>query len=171
MLFRSFQKTLQRQNQDVASAEQFVTRFAARFNVVPAAVEATTKVLLNNGYTLKQAQETMELYAASALVAAKDVGGAIDALASDVQTQQTVLSNSYGIAANQYAAYQQYAKSIGVATDALTDEQKAQGYLIALRKEATNDLREADTILEGVGGNLGEARDRKSTRLNSSHRT
>ncbi|GGB71230.1 hypothetical protein [Deinococcus soli (ex Cha et al. 2016)] len=154
---QSFQKTLQRQNQDVAAAETFVERFANRFNVVPTAIEATTKVLLNNGYTLKQAQETLELYGASALVAAKDVNGAVDALASDVQLGTTVLSNQYGITANQATAWQQYAKSIGIAADALTGEQKAEAYLIQLRKEATQDLREADTILEGVGGNLGEA--------------
>lgn len=154
---QSFQKTIQRQNQDLATAETFVQKFADRFNVVPSAVEATIKVLLNNGYTLKQAQETLELYGASALVAAKDVNGAVDALASDVQLGTTVMSNQYGITANQATAWQQYAKSIGVAADALTAEQKAEGFLIQLRKEATNDLREADTILAGVGGNLGEA--------------
>ncbi|AWT34497.1 hypothetical protein DM785_02260 [Deinococcus actinosclerus] len=154
---QSFQKTIQRQNQDLATAETFVQKFADRFNVVPSAVEATIKVLLNNGYTLKQAQETLELYGASALVAAKDVNGAVDALASDVQLGTTVLSNQYGITANQATAWQQYAKSIGVAADALTAEQKAEGFLVQLRKEATNDLREADTILAGVGGNLGEA--------------
>ncbi|WP_278911631.1 hypothetical protein [Deinococcus wulumuqiensis] len=152
----SFQKTLQRQNIEVAGAQDWVQKYADRFNTVPAAVQQTIKVLLNNGYTMKQAQETMELYAASSLVAAKDVNGAVDALASDVQMGSTIMSNQYGITANQATAWQQYAKSIGVAVEALTAEQKAQGFLIALRREATNDLREADTILEGVGGTLGE---------------
>ncbi len=152
----SFQKALDRQNVSVAQAEAFVERYAERFNVVPSAVQSTMKVLLNNGYTVAQAQETLERYAASALVAAKDVGGAVEALASDVQMGTTVLSNQYGITANQATAWNQYAKSINVAADALTAEQKAEGYLRALRRETANDMRDADTILQGVGGTLGK---------------
>lgn len=152
----SFQKALDRQNVSVAQAEAFVERYAERFNVVPSAVQSTMKVLLNNGYTVAQAQETLERYAASALVAAKDVGGAVEALASDVQMGTTVLSNQYGITANQATAWNQYAKSINVAADALTAEQKAEGYLWALRRETANDMRDADTILQGVGGTLGK---------------
>lgn len=151
-----FEKTLEKQNVQVSEARKQVDMLSGAFNVMPSTVEATFKVLLRNGYTLQQATETMKFYAASALAAQKDVGGAYDALADDVQRGTTIMSNSYGITANQATAWQQYAKSIGVAVDKLTAQQKAEAFLVQLRREASDELSDADAILQGYAGSLGQ---------------
>lgn len=151
-----FEKQIQKQNIQVSQARQEVDMLAGAFNVMPNVVENTFKVLLRNGYTLQQASETMKLYAASALAANQDVGGAYNALADDVQRGTTIMSNSYGITANQATAWNQYAQSIGTTTDKLTAAQKAEGFLVQLRRESTQELEDADTILKGYAGSYGQ---------------
>lgn len=151
-----FEKQLQKNNVQLSEGREQVNLLSGAFNVMPNTVEEVYKVLLRNGYTMAQATETMKLYAGSALAAGKDVGNAWEALAQDVMMGTTVMSNALGISANQATSWQQYAKAIGTTTDQLTQAQKAEGFLIQLRKEASQELQDAETILKGYAGSQGQ---------------
>lgn len=152
-----FEKQLTRNNVQISEGRKQVDLLSGAFNVMPNVTEEAIKVLLRNNYSLSQATEAMKLYAGSALAVGKDVGGAWSALADDVQRGSTIMSNQYGITANIISAQNQYAKQIGVTSAALTDQQKVEGFLVALRKESTQELQDADTILKGYAGSAGQA--------------
>ncbi|WP_026332231.1 hypothetical protein [Deinococcus apachensis] len=151
-----FEKTLQKNGEQVAQVRDELEGLAARYNALPQDIEATYKALRRSGYETDQAKKAIELYAAIATVRGQDVGQALDALATDVERSSTILSNALGISTDQIASQEKYAQSLGKTRDELTGAQKAQAFLNALMREEGDSLTQARDALEGYGGAAGQ---------------
>ena len=151
-----FERQLERQNVGLDEGQRHVDQLAQRLQVVPATVQEALKVLLRNGYGLDQASELILRVGASTLAAGRTTAEGLDALADDVQRGTTVRLNAAGISSNQAQAELQYAKSLGVSRDALDKSQKAEAFLLSVRRETGAELADLPNLLSSLGAGYND---------------
>lgn len=149
-----FQKTLERFNVPADSAAKAVEDLSQRLGVAPTVIQEGMTTILRAGGTLEDATRTIEAAGASAAAAGTDIGSAVENASVAIATGRSELLETAGIITNASDAYKDYAKSIGVKTDALTEAQKIEAFSKAIHKESKYEIADLSVIMNGYAGDV-----------------
>lgn len=118
-------------------------------------VTAATKNLLTYGFTVKQTGEILKVLQDAAVgnrQANYTLSEAVRVTTEGIRMENSVLSDAAGVQKNIAKMYEDYAKTIGKSTDALTQSEKAQAVYNGIMDEAAMFTGTAEEMANGYQG-------------------
>jgi|GEM_PF-7062705 len=149
---KMFAKSLERFKVPAGEAEKAVSDLSTKLGVAPEVIKEGMTTILRAGGTLEDAVRTITAAGASAAAAGSDIGNAVENASVAIATGRSELLETAGIITNASDAYKDYAKSIGVKTEALTEAQKIEAFSKAIYKESKYEIADLSTIMGGYAG-------------------
>lgn len=122
-------------------------------------VSYAIKNLLMYGYTVDQTIDILDRLKDSAAYnrqANYSLGEAVKMTTEGIRMENSILSDAAGVTKNIAKMYEEYARSIGVASTALTQQQKAQGVYLGIMKETEVVQGNAAKYAEQFAGKQAE---------------
>ncbi|MDD3410522.1 MAG: hypothetical protein PHY12_06900 [Eubacteriales bacterium] len=125
-----------------------------------AAAATAYKNLLSRGYTLDQATTTITrlknaaAYGRQASLSLKD---AVVTATEGIRNENSILVDNAGVTKNVSVMWKEYAKSIGVSVDSLTQAQKIEAEYQGILQETTAQVGDLKKMSEGLAGAQAEA--------------
>ena len=142
-----FAKSIERFGLDAGDANTLVTKLADQFGVLPSTVQGAATTMLRAGASLEDVDKALTAAGASAAASGFNISTAFDNVGTAVATGRSELLESSGIITNASTAYEAYAKTLGVSTDALTQAQKVQALSSAIYEESRFEIEDLTSVL------------------------
>ena len=121
-------------------------------NLMQRAVKA-----LQQGLSETQIVQLLEVARSSARVAGTDVASAFDGITNAVANQTTRSLKLYGLIIDQDKAFKDYAKTLGITKDALTEQQQSQALANAAIEEGQRQSKAMGEIIKNASEIIQEA--------------
>ncbi len=152
---QALQKTAKATNNSMTEIESTIEDVNKLKLMDDSDVTAATKNLLTYGFTVKQTGEILKVLQDAAVgnrQANYTLSEAVRVTTEGIRMENSVLSDAAGVQKNISKMYEDYAKSIGKSTDALTQSEKAQAVYNGIMDEAAMFTGTAEEMASGYQG-------------------
>lgn len=152
---QALQKTAKATNTSMSDIEDTIKDVNKLKLMDDSDVTAATKNLLTYGFTVKQTGDILKVLQDAAVgnrQANYSLSEAVRVTTEGIRMENSVLSDAAGVQKNISKMYEDYAKSIGKNTDALTQAEKAQAVYNGIMDEATMFTGSAAEMANGYQG-------------------
>lgn len=152
---KALQKTANATNNSMSEIESTIEDVNKLKLMDDSDVTAATKNLLTYGFTVKQTGEILKVLQDAAVgnrQANYTLSEAVRVTTEGIRMENSVLSDAAGVQKNIAKMYEDYAKSIGKSTDALTQSEKAQAVYNGIMDEAAMFTGTAEEMASGYQG-------------------
>lgn len=156
---RGLQGVAEKTNTSMTSliaANQAVTKDGL---ITPAQVSQSMKNLLMYGYSVQEATDLLYRLKDAAAYNRQEnysLGEAVVATTEGIRMENSILSDAAGVTKNIAKMYDEYAKSLGVTTESLTQAQKAQGVYQGMMTETEVVVGNAAKLSQEFAGKQAE---------------
>lgn len=152
---QALQKTAKATNTSMSDIEDTIKDVNKLKLMDDSDVTAATKNLLTYGFTVKQTGDILKVLQDAAVgnrQANYSLSEAVRVTTEGIRMENSVLSDAAGVQKNIAKMYEDYAKSIGKNTDALTQAEKAQAVYNGIMDEAAMFTGSATEMASGYQG-------------------
>jgi len=150
----SFEQAVRTSGESMDIAKAAVQELADEFQILPDQVANAMGLLLRKGFKIDEARVILERFADSAVNVGRDIADGLEAGASALLQERSILLNSVGIAENISTAYNQMAKSLHKSVNALTEAEKRQAMMNLVLQSTANRVGLAQKYLSGFRGQV-----------------
>lgn len=150
----SFEQAVRTSGESLDEGTLAVQRLAEKFQILPDQVANAVGLLLRKGFKIKDAIVILERFADAAVNVGRDIADGLEAGASALLQERSILLNSVGIAENISTAYNQYAKALHKSVQALTEAEKRQALMNLVMQSTANRVGLAEKYLAGFRGQV-----------------
>lgn len=157
-----FLKTLERTGTDTGKASGAVAELSEKLKVAPSVIEEGMTLILRAGGSLESATQGLLAAGASAAASGADIGKAVENAAVGLAMGRSEMMEYAGIVVNASDAHKEYAKTLGVKTEALTEAQKIEAYSKAVYKESAMEVADLGVVMGGLAGQQADAAKRSA---------
>ncbi|WP_353853115.1 hypothetical protein [Dehalobacter restrictus] len=151
------QSIMEGQGRSFAKAQQFINDYVSD-GLIPATKAITAyKNLALRGYDDSQIQQVLIALKDSAAFgrqASYTMGEAVEMATEGLKNENSILVDNAGVTKNVAKMWEDYAKSIGVATNDLTKQQKIQAEVLGIMEETKFQTGDAAKIAESYSGQV-----------------
>ena len=154
----SFEQAVKTSGQSLRDGAAAVDELSSRFQILPDQVANAMGLLLRKGFKIKDATVILQRFADSAVNVGRDIADGMEAGASALLQERSILLNSVGIAENISTSYNQYAKILHKSVQALTEAEKRQALMNLVMTSTANRVGLAQKYLAGFRGEVQRLR-------------
>jgi len=150
----SFEQAVRTSGESMDVATAAVQRLSDQFDILPDQVANAMGLLLRKGYAIEEATVLLERFADAAVNVGQDIADGMEAGASALLQERSILLNSVGIAENISTAFAQYADALNKSVSALTEAEKRQAMYNLVIQSTANRVGLAREYLSGFRGEI-----------------
>jgi len=150
----SFEQAVRTSGESLDEGTEAVKRLADQFQILPDQVANAMGLLLRKGFKIKEAIPILERFADSAVNVGRNIADGMEAGASALLQERSILLNSVGIAENISTAFNKYAKQLHKSVQALTEAEKRQALMNLVMESTANRVGLAKEFLAGFRGQV-----------------
>ena len=142
-----------------SKAQKFLKEYTADGLVGISDAATAYKNLLSRGYTTEQVEQVMERLKDAATFgrqASYSLSGAVVSATEGLKNENSVLVDNAGVTKNVAKMWEDYAKSIGVSTTALTKQQKIEAEVQGIMQETKFQVGDSAAYLDTYAGKVAQ---------------
>jgi hypothetical protein len=151
-----YAREVQLAGQSASDGAGLISRLSEQFIVNEDAVARGAVTLFRMGATAEQVELLLQRGGASALAFGKSAETGFEAIGQAIAGQNSQILNYIGIAGNISTENIRMAKSLGIATDELNDQERVQAAVNLVLRETNQEYAALPTVLGGIIGQKQE---------------
>lgn len=144
-------RNLERFKIDTGEANALITEMSDRFGVAVSDLQGAATLMIRSGADLELVRKAFLAAGSSAQAGGKDASLAIKGISEAIVTGRSELTEYAGIIVNSSDAYAAYAKSVGKATDELSQQEKMLAFTNAMYSESKYEILDGTAAVSGYG--------------------